>query len=456
MNNQRAVIIGAVAAGGSAAFKIKRINPEMEVKVFEADEYFSYAACGLPYYISDVIKDYSSMIMRTEKDFHAGAGAELYTRHRVNELDLDRREILVESLAENKQKKYSFDQLLLATGASPIMPRFEGMELEGVFALRTLKQGLSLKEFARKAEIKKIVIIGGSYIGLELAESFQALGKEVRLLEKMPQVMGSLDPDMAGLLEDELQQNGVVLQKDETLLGFEGDAKGRLRKAVSNRGSYEADLAVVALGVKPNSELAQNAGIKLGAGGAISVDRRLQTSAPGVFSAGDCAEAYHLILKQNVYLPLGTTANKQGRIAGENMCGNNALFPGVLGSAVVKVFNLLAARTGLSEKEARENDLPCDSVVIKSLDHAAYYPGSRPLHVKLVFNPVDGRLLGGQLVGSEKGVKRADIIATAISAGLTVGDLGEVDMAYAPPYSRVWDPLTVAANAAISKIRTAY
>lgn len=452
MNKDSIVIIGAITAGGSAAFKIKRANPGAVVKVFESGEHVSYASCGLPYYISGVIHDYNSMVARTRRHFQE-AGIELYTMHDVKSIDLNKGEITANDLETGKKSMHGFDKLLLATGASSIIPPLEGVELAGVVALRTLQHGLSLKEMVCKQDIRKVVIIGGGYVGLELAETFVTLGKEVRLLDKLPQVMGTMDPDMASLLEEELIKNGVKLHKGESLVAFEGDTKGKLRKVISDQGQYEADLAVLALGVRPNSQLAGDAGIKLGVNRAVAVDRYLQTSEPRVFAAGDCAEAYHRLLKRNVYMPLGTTANKQGRLAGDNICEAMSLFPGVLGSAVVKVFNVSAGRTGLTEKEAEENNLPYASVIINSRDHAVYYPGSQPLCIKLVYSPADGLLLGGQIVGSEKSVKRIDTLATALTAGLTIDVLREVDLAYAPPFSRVWDPVTVAANAASSRLK---
>lgn len=451
MGKEKMVIVGAIAAGGSAAFKLKRLNPRSKVQVFEAGDYFSYAACGIPYYLSGIIGDYRDMIMRNEKDFQEGAGIELYTAHRVQGIDLSRREVVVRDLKRGKEKKYGFDKLLLATGALPVIPPVEGVELKGVVALRTLEDGLKLKELLLEKDCRRVVIIGGGYIGLELAEAMRALNKEVCIIEKLPQVMASLDDDMAALLEQELKGQGVVVRKEESLVSFKGDEAGRLKEVVSDKNTYKADLAILALGVRPASDLAKEAGIRLGEKKAISVNEYLETSAPGVFAAGDCAEVYHRLLQRNVYLPLGTTANRQGRLAAENMCGAGKKFAGVLGSAVVKVFDLSAARTGLSIKEARENGIAADAITVKALDNAPYYPGGRFVCVKLVYHASSGKLLGGQVVGSVRAVKRVDVLATAITAGLTVEELGEVDMAYAPPFAEVWDCLAVAANVASGK-----
>ncbi len=449
---KRHVIIGAVAAGGSAAFKLKRLDPSLQVQVLEAGEHISYAACGLPYYISGVIPNYHSMVMRTREDFEKGAGIELYTSHRAREVDLERGEVRAEDLLSGSVISFPFDRLLLATGASPLVPPIEGIELEGVVTLRTLQQGLQIKEQLQMKDIQRVLIIGGGLIGLELAETFRVLGKDVLVLEKMPVLLPGVDAELSSLLEEELYKNGVSVQKEESLEAFQGDKEGRLQEVVSSKGTYSAELAVMALGIRPNSELAREAGLKLGEGGAVAVDRYLRTSVPHVFAAGDCAEAYHRVLERNTYLPLGTTANRQGRLAAENMHGQNMkLFSGVLGSAVAKVFDLSVARTGLSEEQAQEAGVSCDSVWVKTLDQAPYYPGSAHLNIKLTFHPSSGKLLGGQLVGREKAVKRVDVIAAALSAGMTVEELAELDTAYAPPFSEVWEGLVVAAGAAVGK-----
>ena len=450
MEKENVVIIGAIAAGGSAAFKIRRLCPSANITVIEADHHFSYAACGLPYYISGEISDHRKMVMREKKDF-LEANINLLTGHRAVELNPAKNEVKLAPVGGRLSDTVTYDKLLISTGAEPIIPPLEGCSLDGVYTLRTLQHGLDIKNALRTKNIEKAVIIGGSYIGLELAEAFKTLGLEVRLIEKMPDLMNTFDPGMALHMEKELAANDVMVHTGETLTAFEGDKRGVLKSVVTDRASYKADLAVIALGVKPNTELAGSAGIRLGAGGAIAVNRYLQTNIDNIYAAGDCAEAYHRLLKRNVYIPLGTTANKQGRLAGENMSGQNNLFPGVLGSAVIKVFNLSAGRTGLTENEAKAYNLPCRSAMVETLDQAAYYPGAVPLYIKLIFNPVDGKLLGGQTVGSLKSVKRVDSIATAISAGLTVSDFASVDMAYSPPFSRVWEGLTVAANAAESR-----
>ena len=447
MHKDKVVIIGAIAAGGSAAFKVRRLNPSALITVVEADRHFSYAACGLPYFISGVINDHRKMVMRGKKDFQE-ANINLLTGRRAVELNPAENEITITPADGALSETVNYDKLLISTGAEPIIPPIEGCSLDGVYTLRTLQHGLDLKKALRTKNIEKTVIIGGSYIGLELAEAFKTLGLEVRLIEKMPDLMNTFDRDMALHMEKELAAHDVMVHAGETLTAFEGDSRGVLKSVVTDRASYKADLAVIALGVKPNSSLAASAGIRLGTGGAIAVNRYLQTSVENIYAAGDCAEAYHMLLDKNVYIPLGTTANKQGRLAGENICGQNSSFPGVLGSAVIKVFNISAGRTGLTEKEAEAYGFPCRSVMVETLDQAAYYPGAVPLYIKLIFNPVDGRLLGGQTVGSLKSVKRVDSIATAVSAGLTVSEFSSVDMAYSPPFSRVWEGLTVAANAA--------
>ncbi len=450
MPGQRIIIVGAIAAGGSAAFKVRRANPEASVQVFEAGEFISYAACGLPYYLSGVIGNYRSMIMRSPEDF-LKAGIELFTSHFVEKIDASRGEIDVFDRKGKVQKKYPFDRLLLATGARPVIPDIEGIHLQGVVGLRTMDDGLELSRLAHNNDIDRVVITGGGYIGLELAEAFRILGKEVILLEQLPRVMPSVDEDMAALLEEEMVRNEVVLKTGESLMALEGNGMGQVRRVVTDKGQYEAELVVLALGVRPASELAEEAGIKLGVKNAVAVDRNLCTSSPAVFAAGDCAETYHQVLGKNSYLPLGTTANRQGRLAAENICGAIKNYKGSLGSAVAKVFDLSCARTGLSEKEAEENGVPAASTLVEALDNAPYYPGAQPLYVKLVYQPSNGELLGGQIVGNERAVKRIDVLAAAVNSKMTLEDLGDLDLAYAPPFAQVWDAISVAANAAEGK-----
>ena len=444
------VIVGAVAAGGSAAFKIKRIDPEASVQVFEAGEYISYAACGLPYYVAGVISDYRRMIMRTPDDFQK-AGVDLHTSCIVETVDPSRGEIRVFDKKKKRQKTVPFDNLLLATGACPLVPQIDGVKLKGVVSLRTMEDGLELQRLAYKNEKNRVVIIGGGYIGLELAEALRILGKEVTLVEQRPRVMPGIDDDMAVLLEEELTRNGVVLRTGETLHALEGDNQGHVTNVITDKAACPADLVVLALGVKPASQLAEEAGIQLGVKRAIAVDRYLGTSVPGIFAAGDCAETFHQVLKKNVYIPLGTTANRQGRVAAENICGGQKEYRGSLGSAVAKVFDLSCARTGLSEKEAQAQAVPAASARVEALDNAPYYPGGRPLHIKLVYHPLSGELLGGQIIGSERAVKRIDVLAAAITSRMTLDQLSEIDMAYAPPFAQVWDALSVAAAVAEGK-----
>ncbi len=446
MTGQRIAIIGAVAAGGSAAFKIKRIQPQATVQVFEADEFISYAACGLPYYVSGVIEDYRHMIMRDPADF-AQAGIELFTSHQVESIDLSRGAIHVSNQKEQARKTFPFDTLLLATGARSFIPRVEGVHLHGVAGLRTLGDGLELYSMAHQSNIKRVVIIGGGYIGLELAESFKVLGKDVTLVEQQERVMPGIDDDMSALLEEEVSRKGVALRTGESLVAFAGDRQNQVRRVITDQGEYDVDLAVMALGVVPNSELAAEAGIRLGSRGAVVVDRYQRSSVPEVFAAGDCAETFHRVLQKNVYIPLGTNANRQGRLAAENICGVRKEYRGSLGSAVAKVFDRSLARTGLSEKEARDHEIPAAATKIEARDNAPYYPGGSSLHIKLVYNIFSGEILGAQIVGSEKAVKRIDVLAAAISSRMTLEELSDVDLAYAPPFSEVWDALSVAAAA---------
>jgi NADPH-dependent 2,4-dienoyl-CoA reductase/sulfur reductase-like enzyme len=296
--------------------------------------------------------------------------------------------------------------------------------------------------------VRRVAVIGGGYVGLEVIENLRLLGKEVLLIEQEERLLLHFDPDFSAIIREELEKNQVELHFGESLAAFRGS--GRLQTVVTEKGEYPCDLAVLAVGVRPNSDLAKTAGIALGYNNAVAVDRRMRTNIPDILAAGDCAETYHRLWRKNVYLPLGTTANRQGRLAGENACGGQAEFTGVLGTSVAKIFSLACATTGFTEQEAARAGLAAAASTVETIDHAIYYPGARRLHLKLVYCPRSAVLLGGQIVGSEGVAHRIDVLATAIAARMTLEELGEVDMSYAPPYKGVWEAVVVAANVAQS------
>jgi NADPH-dependent 2,4-dienoyl-CoA reductase/sulfur reductase-like enzyme len=454
---ERLVVIGGCAAGMSAASKARRLNPDLEIVVYEKTGFVSYGSCGLPYYVSGLIEDHNTLVVRTPAQF-AKRDIEVHLHHEVTEVDTENRRVLVDDLLGARsetfaQQRYeSYDKLLVATGGRPIMlPDFSLGDLGGVFVMRAVEDGVATRDFVQRERPRQAVVIGAGYIGLEMAESFHELGLETTVIGRRPQVLKRFDSDMAQIVQDELESKGIQLSLGDEVRALEGDAQGRVRRVISSKGVFEADLVLLAMGVQPNAALAEAAGVALGETGAIATDSQMRTNLPDVFAAGDCAEAYHRVTGRGAYIPLGTTANKQGRVAGTNLGGGQAEFEGMVGTAITKVLDVYAALTGLSEKEARASGYRVQSTTIKAGSRAHYYPGGRPMHVKLVAEEGSGRLLGGQIVGDEGAGARIDVLATALQQGMTIEELSRLDLAYVPPIAPVWDPLLVAANVALKE-----
>ena len=365
--------------------------------------------------------------------------------HEVEEIDPKNRRVLVKSLESKKGWWEPYDRLLIATGAVPFCPKVPGSDAAGIYGLHSLQSGITVREVVDSERPKRAVVVGGGYIGLEMAEALLLRGLEVSLVERGEQVMGTLDPDMGALVSDAVIEVGVRLYRGESLEAFEiGD--GRVTAVVTDRRTLPADLVILGLGVRPRTELADRAGVALGVRGAIRVNGRMQTSVPGIWAAGDCAETFHLVSRRPVHIALGTIANKQGRVAGINLGGGYATFPGVVGTAASKICKWEVARTGLQEREIRELGLEFATARIKSTTRAGYYPNAGPITVKALAEKGSGRLLGAQIVGIEGAAKRIDIFATALHAGMTVQEMINLDLSYAPPYSNVWDPVLIAAR----------
>jgi len=365
--------------------------------------------------------------------------------HEVEEIDPKNRRVLVKSLESKKGWWEPYDRLLIATGAVPFCPKVPGSDAAGIYGLHSLQSGITVREVVDSERPKRAVVVGGGYIGLEMAEALLLRGLEVSLVERGEQVMGTLDPDMGALVSDAVIEVGVRLYRGESLEAFEiGD--GRVTAVVTDRRTLPADLVILGLGVRPRTELADRAGVDLGVRGAIRVNGRMQTSVPGIWAAGDCAETFHLVSRRPVHIALGTIANKQGRVAGINLGGGYATFPGVVGTAASKICKWEVARTGLQEREIRELGLEFATARIKSTTRAGYYPNAGPITVKALAEKGSGRLLGAQIVGIEGAAKRIDIFATALHAGMTAQEMINLDLSYAPPYSNVWDPVLIAAR----------
>ncbi len=440
---RRLVVIGAVAAGGSAAAKAKRTDPELEVVLLDRDADISYGACGLPYFISGLIPKKEALIARSPAEFRK-QGIDARTQHEVREIDVANRGVRVSDLIKHADYVLPYDHLVVATGAEAFRPPVPGLDLAGVFTLRTLSDGVALRDALHGRLPNGVVIVGGGYIGLEMAEAIRALNLPVTVVDMAPRLMPNLDPEMSDLVLGEVQSHGVRVLLEDGLLRCEG-AK-RVHQVVTQHHQLVADLVLLSIGVRPNTYLAQQAGVALGAGRAIAVDSLGHTSVEGIFAAGDCADTIHQVTGKKAYIPLGSTANKQGRVVGANIAGMGCTFEGVVGTAVAKIFDLEVARTGLTEGEAASAGFDVVSQLVHSKDRARYYPGATALHVKVVMDRGSRRLLGAQIVGEKGAAKRIDVLAAALYAKMTIDDVSRLDCSYAPPYAPVWDPILIAAN----------
>ena len=445
--HKKFVIIGGDAAGMSAASKIRRLLPDAEMIVFEQGEFISYAACGMPYWLSGVIEDGSKLQVLTPDIARTKRGINVQNFHRVLSIDVVRNQVLVEDLVNGTQFEEHYDKLLIATGARAVMPPIPGVDLPGVFSLRSLADGHLIKNYLAEHEIRHATIIGAGYIGLEMAESFRQLDIQVSMVEMLDQIAPTFDKDIMQEIEMHVREQGVDLRLETSVISI--SQKGPRLHVNTSEGDLETDMILVSTGVRPNAELAASAGIACGRSGAIQIDKRMRTSNPDIYAAGDCAEHEHLVLKQPIWIPLAPAANRGGRVAGENMADGDARFPGILGTAVVKVFDYTIAQTGLTERQAQKAGLTnLSSSTITAGSKAHYYPGSTPVTIKLVVDQSSGRLLGAQMIGRADVAKRLDVLATAITAGMTVEEIGMLDLTYAPPVAPVYDPIHVAANVA--------
>lgn len=445
MTTGRLVVIGGDAAGMSAASKVRREQPGREITVFERSPHTSYSACGMPYYIAGLVDEADKLVARSPEKFRDKYNIDVRIRHEVLAIDPAAQRVLVRDLSRGSETLEAYDQLLIATGAEAIFPPLPGSDADGIFSLSTLASGIRIMEFMDRELPRRAVVVGGGYIGLEMAEALVRQGLQVTLIEKGEQVMGTLDPDMGALVSEALREIGVTLYLSESLVGYEV-ANGKVSAVVTDQRTIPTDLVIVGLGTRPNSRLAADAGIVLGEKGAIRVNPRQQTSEANIWAAGDCAESFHLISRRPFHIALGTVANKQGTVAGTNLAGGYATFPGVVGTAVSKICKFEVARTGLTEREISGLGLLYRTATIKSKTRAGYYPGAGWIMVKLLAEQGSGRLLGGQIVGLEGAAKRIDVLATALTAGMTVQQIVDLDLSYAPPFSPVWDPVQIAAR----------
>lgn len=445
----RVVIIGGIAAGMSAAAKAVRTNEDADVILYEKSDIISLGTCGTPYYIGGFFSDPNMMIARTVEEARE-SGIETNVNHEVLSIDPEAKTLKVKNLKSGDIFDDHYDRLMIATGADSIIPPIKNVDLGNVFALKDMNDADQIKKATNQRQHTNIVIIGAGYIGIELVEAMKNISKSVRIIQSNTAVIpGSFDKEITDIMEEELRNHDIDLHVSEMVQSLEGE--GTVSKVITNKGSYPADVVVIATGVRPNTSFLKHTGIEMQKDGAIIIDEYGKTSLKDVYSAGDCATVYHKIRKENVYIPLATTANKLGRMIGENIVGDEKdfkAFPGTLGSAAIKVMDLEAGRTGVTEDEAKEMGIDYGTVFIKDQNQTSYYPGAEKIYVKLIYDKGTRVILGGQIIGKAGAVLRVDVLAAAIDKGMTTEELGNLDLAYSPPFSRTWDALNVAGNVA--------
>lgn len=435
----KVVIVGGVAGGASAAARLRRLDEDAEILILERTGYVSYANCGLPYYVGGVISDRSKLTLQTPGSFASRFDVEVRVNSEVVSIDREARTVLVRSTVDGSEYAEPYDHLILSTGARPIKPDMPGIDDPRVMTLRTVEDTLAMREFVDTAHPRTAAVCGGGYIGLEIAENLVEMGVEVTIVQRSDHVLPTMDKDMATDVHHHLRSKGVRLALSDALQGFETD--GGLSVVLRSGARIAADMAVVALGVSPDTGLAKAAGLEMGVKGTVVVDSHMRTSDPRIYAVGDAVQVSNFVTGEPANIALAGPANRQGRIAADNIAGGDSEYKGSLGSSVIKVFEMTVATAGLNEKQAQAAGIPYDKVYTYSASHATYYPGARNMAIKTLFDPVSGTILGAQIVGYEGVDKRIDVIATAIQAGMTVEDLAELDLAYAPPFSSAKDPV---------------
>ena len=456
MGKKRVVVIGGVAAGPKVASKVMRLDPTAEVTVVEKGEFVSYAGCGLPYYLSGVVKDQKALmstpvgVVRDASFFQKVKNVRVLNHTEAMEVDRAAKRVRIRNHGAGDEAWLDYDKLMLATGARPVLPLIPGVGLEGVFTLHGVHDAEGIKAALAKGKVRHAVVVGGGLIGVEVTEALVERSCQVTVVEMLPQILAMLDWGMGKLVEQHMESYGVKVLTETTVTKIEGDT--HVTGVVTDRGPIAADMVIMAVGVRPNVDLARAAQLEIGETGAIKVDERMRTSDPDIYAAGDCVENVNLVTGKPCYVPLGSTANKQGRVAAVNMCAGNDTFPGVLGSSVCKVFDFCAARTGLGESAARDEGYDVETVLSPAPDKAHFMPTARPLMLKLIVDQKTRRLLGAQATGPGEGARRIDVAAMAIVAGFTVDQLAKADLVYAPPYAPAMDNIITASDVARNKL----
>ncbi len=438
----KVVIIGGVAGGASAAARLRRLDERAEIIVFERSGFVSYANCGLPYYIGGTIAEKRELTLQTPESFWNRFRIRVKTKHEVLAIDPAAKTVTVKDLSTGKTFEESYDKLVLSPGAMPTRPPLPGIDSERIFSLRTVEDTLRIHDYVRREKPQSAVLVGGGYIGIEVAENLRELGLDVTIVQRPKQLMNTLDYDMATFVHAKLREKGIRLELGRSVSGFE-ERDGQILTLIDGQDPLPADLVLLAIGVTPDSGLAKQAGLALGIKGSIVVNDRMETSAPDIYAVGDAVQVKHAVTGRDALIALAGPANKQGRIAADNICGLDSRYRGSQGSSIIKVFDLTVASTGLTEKAAASAGIDADCVVLSPGSHASYYPGARPMTMKVVFEKQTFRLLGAQIAGGEGVDKRIDVLAVALYAGMRTDELKDLDLAYAPPYSSAKDPVNM-------------
>ena len=439
----KVVIIGGVAGGATAAARIRRLDEQAEIVVFERSGFISYANCGLPYYIGGAIEDENDLTLQTPESFWRRFRVKMNVHHEVTSIHPDSKTVIVKNLENGKIFTESYDKLLLSPGAKPIKPRFDGIDSDKIFTLRTVEDTLRLKKYTDEHHPKSAVVVGGGFIGIEVAENLRELGIDVTLVEAADQLMAPFDRDMASFIHAEIRKNSIHLMLDTMVEGF-ADTDCGIDVKLKNAPTLHTDMVVMAIGVAPETTLAKDTGIELGIKGSIVVNDKMETSIPDIYAVGDAVQIKNFVTDKDTLISLAGPANKQGRIAADNICGGDSHYTGGQGSSVIKIFDMTAAATGINEKTAKSLGIATDKVILSPMSHAGYYPGGKMMTMKVLFEKESYRILGAQIVGFDGVDKRIDVLATAIRAGIKAYELTELDLAYAPPYSSAKDPVNMA------------
>jgi CoA-disulfide reductase len=439
----KVVIVGGVAGGASAAARIRRLDESAEIIVFEKTGYISYANCGLPYYIGDVITDSGDLTLQTPESFWTRFRISVKVNHEVTNIDVTQKTVKVKNLLTGTEWEETYDKLLLSPGAKPVRPNLSGIDSEKIFSLRTVEDTFRIHDYLEKTKAQSAVIVGGGYIGIEVAENLKEKGLNVTIVQRPNQLMNTLDYDMASFVHSKLRAKGISLRLNSNVTSFRQDGE-RIVTLLEDNSEIAADMVLLAIGVAPENSLAKQAGLKLGVKGSIVVNDRMETSVQDIYAVGDAIQVKHFVTEEDTVISLAGPANKQGRIAADNICGGDSHYQGSMGSSIIKIFDMTVAGTGLTEKVAKSMGIDCESVVLSPASHAGYYPGAKVMTMKVVFEKDTWKLLGAQIVGTEGVDKRLDVLATAMHAGMKANMLKDLDLAYAPPFSSAKDPVNMA------------